>query len=49
MAAKWRHRGEPSSTPPGPTTRNKRNDHPSPAVGSPAADLFRGLSGKRVS
>lgn len=47
MAAKWRNRGEPSSSGP-PVTRGKRNDHPSPAVGSPAADLFRGLGGKRT-
>jgi hypothetical protein len=53
MAAKWRRRSEmaDSSTPPGPSmgTRNKRGDHPSPAVGSPAAELFRGVNGKRVS
>jgi hypothetical protein len=30
-------------------TRNKRGDHPSPAYGSPAAELIRGANGKRVS
>ena len=50
MAAKWRRRSDPAmpGPTPGPVTRNKRGDHPSPAYGSPAAELVRGANGKRV-
>lgn len=50
MAAKWRRRSDPSmaSVTPGPVTRNKREEHPSPAYDSPMADIMRGSNVKRV-
>eukprot|EP00614_Pseudopedinella_elastica_P029363 CAMPEP_0172641576 /NCGR_PEP_ID=MMETSP1068-20121228/227974_1 /TAXON_ID=35684 /ORGANISM="Pseudopedinella elastica, Strain CCMP716" /LENGTH=108 /DNA_ID=CAMNT_0013455193 /DNA_START=108 /DNA_END=430 /DNA_ORIENTATION=+ len=50
MASKWRARREATvsaDATPGPSTRNKRDNHPSPAVGSPAAELLR-ANGKRT-
>ena len=49
--SKWRRRSETDSSglTPGVVTRNKRADHPSPAYGSPAADMIRvAATGKRV-
>ena len=37
-----------ASVTPGPMTRNKREEHPSPAYDSPMADVIRGANGKRV-
>jgi hypothetical protein len=44
---KWRRRSDPKASPgEAATTRTKRTEHPSPAYGSPAADMMG--TGKRV-